>query len=91
MDVLSHSFEAQLKRAKEAKTPQGAATRGGASCSRECSKLQEKSALEIGNLLRKRVPEAVSQEGTARSDKVADDIDDASLETLIKRAKSEQQ
>ena len=57
----------------------------------ECSKLQEKSALEIGNLLRKRVPEAVSQEGTVNLDKVADDIDDASLETLIKRAKSEQQ
>ena len=35
--------------------------------------------------------EAVSQEGTVNLDKVADDIDDASLETLIKRAKSEQQ
>ena len=90
-DVLSHSFEAQLKRAKEAKTPQGAADARRRELLTECSKLQEKSALEIGNLLRKRVPEAVSQEGTVNLDKVADDIDDASLETLIKRAKSEQQ
>ena len=75
-DVLSHSFEAQLKRAKEAKTPQGAADARRRELLTECSKLQEKSALEIGNLLRKRVPEAVSQEGTVNLDKVADDIDD---------------